>query len=468
MNSRADLNIFFVFILYKQKMSSMNLASSISELPDINQGLTNSKYVQVAPSRDVTGSNFPNGAQYYSFSVSGSTWWCPSKSYVRLRIKYTAADGTTQLTAASNIAPNEMMCGNLFDSCEFRVGGQTIGRVGENVAQVSAFKYRMSKSKGWLDTIGEQSDFCSADVLKRRSEIVSDGAAALLQDVDVKEGIRESELLRQAAYLDAVWQPPLNIFDVKGCLPAGQFTLVLNPANVSRYQLNAILSDGEKTTADFKFEITDCYFYVATIDGEQVSNKSYALDLHNVECQVQKIEGNGLTQRYFNVSPSTVKLGVAYQDTRINSSTQASASLFTVSDAPVAYGEGILQNDLTRMYISYANMQKPQPDANPEYNEATGVDRLGERYHETLLESGLWWNPAGAESYDDFLKRGLLMLFSFPKSGDDSSTRVQVNQAFKGTTSITNMNVLLFAVSRTAAQITVSNGEIASVELKER
>ena len=448
-------------------MSSANLASSISELPDINNGLTNAKYVQVAPSRDVTGTNFPNGSQYYNFSVSGATWWCPSKSYLRLRIKYTAGDGTTQLTTASGIAPNEMMCGNLFDSCEFRIGGRTVGRVGENVAQVSAFKYRMSKSKAWLDTIGEQSDFCSADILKRRSEIVSD-ADALIQDADVKDGVRESELLRQASSLDAVWQPPLNIFDVKGCLPAGQYSLVLNPANVSRYQLNAILSDGEKTTADFKFEITDCYLYVATIDGEQVSNKSYALDLHNVECQVQKIEGAGLTQRYFNVSPSTTKLAVAYQDTRINSSTQASASLFTASAAAVPYAEGKVQNDLSRFYISYSNQQKPQPDASPEYDEAAGVDRLGERYHETLLESGLWWNPAGAESYDDWQKRGLLMLYSFPKSGDDASTRVQVNQQFKGTTDISNLNVLLFAVSRTAAQITVSNGEVSMVELKER
>ena len=105
-------------------MSSSNLASSISELPDISNGLSNSKYIQVAPSRDVTGANFPNGSQYYNFSVSGSTWWCPQKTFLRLRIKYTAADGTTQLLSTGNITPQPFMCGNLFDSCEFRVGGK--------------------------------------------------------------------------------------------------------------------------------------------------------------------------------------------------------------------------------------------------------------------------------------------------------------------------------------------------------
>ena len=447
-------------------MSASNLASSISELPDISNGLSNSKYIQVAPSRDVTGANFPNGSQYYNFSVSGSTWWCPQKTFLRLRIKYTAADGTTQLTTTGNITPQPFMCGNLFDSCEFRVGGKTIARVGENVAQVSAFKDRMSKSKAWLDTIGEQSNFTSIDTLLRQSEIVSD-VANLLMDVDLKDGLRGSEVLRAAKELDAIWQPPLSIFDVKGCLPAGSYSLVLNPANVSRYQLNAILSSGEKTSADFKFEVTDCYLYVATIDGEMVSSKSYALDLQNVDCQVQKIEGTGLTQRYFSVSPSCTKLAVAYQDQRVNSSTQASASLFTVApatDAPYARGEE--QNDLSRFYINYANMSKPSPDASPEYD--TGIDRLGERFSETLLESGLQWNPAGSESYADWKSRGLVMLYSFPKSGDDASTRVQVNQQFKGTTDIDNMNVLLFSMSRVAAQISVTNGEVVSVELKER
>jgi len=450
-------------------MSSANLASSISDLPDISNGLSNSKYVQVAPSRDVTGANFPNGSQYYNFSVSGNTWWCPQKTFLRMRIKYTAADGTTQLVTTDNITPQPFMCGNLFDSCEFRVGGKTLCRVGENVAQVSAFKDRMSKSKAWLETIGEQSNFTSADVVLRQSEIVSDGDN-LVQGTLVEDGLRSSKLLREAKELDCVWQPPLSIFDVKGCLPAGSYSLVLNPSNVSRYQLNAILSGGaDKTAADFKFEITDAYLYVATIDGEMVSNKSYALDLQNVECQVQKIEGAGLTQRYFSVSPSTTKLACAYQDTRVNSSTLASASLFNVSPTiQDDYGQGSVQNDLSRFYISYAGMQKPQPDASPEYDEAKGIDRLGQRFSETLLESGLYWNPAGSESYDDWLKRGLIMLYSFPKAGDDASTRVQVNQQFKGTTDIDNMNVLLFSMSRVAAQVTVSNGEISSLELKER
>ena len=450
-------------------MSSVNLASSISELPDINKGLMHSKYVQVAPSRDCTGSNFPNGGQYYNFSVSGSTWWCPSKSFLRLRVKYTAADGTTQLLTDDQITPNPMMCANLFDSCEFRMGSTTICRVGENVPQVSAFKYRLGKSKSWLDTIGEQSDFCSADDTLRQSEVVSD-VVNLGLTVGDADGIRESEVLRKAKELDCIWQPPLSIFEVKGCLPSGQYSLILNPSNIARYQLNSILSDtANKTATDFKFEVTDIYFYVHTIDGESVSNKTYALDLMNVDCQVQKIEGSGLTQRYFNVSPSTTKLAVAYQDSRVNSDTRSSASYFTSSPdaAPLGLSKGEEQNKLSRFYLSYANQQKPQPDANPEYSNANARDRLGERYNETLLESGLYFNPAGSESYAEWKRRGLLMLYSFQKSGDDASTRVQVNQQFNSA-EIANMNVLLFSVSHTSVQVTVSNGQIAMVEAKER
>jgi hypothetical protein len=452
-------------------MSSMNLASSVAELPSINMGLSTSKYVQVAPSRDCTSSNFPNGAQFFNFSVSSNTWFCPQKSFLRLRVKYTAADGTTQLSTVDSISPNPMMCANLYQSCEFRIGSQTVSRIGQNLAQVQAFKYRMSKSKGWLDTLGEQSDFTSADTPIRQSEITSD-----FLEIDVgapadNDGLRIQDVGRQAKEIDCIWQPPLSIFEHKGCLPAGSYQLVLNPENVSQYQLQSILSGVEKTSVDFKFEVTDIYFYVHTIEGETVTNKTYALDLENCECQVQKVEGAGLTQRYFNVSPSTTKLAVAYQDQRVNSDTRCSASYFTSSPTvPIAYGLGSVQNNLSRFFLSYANMQKPQPDANPEYSIADDVDRLGERYNETMLESGMWFNPAGAESYSDWKKRGLLMMFNFPKSGDDSSTRVQVNQQFSNLIAgdITNLNVLLFSISRTSAQITVSNGAVESVELMER
>jgi len=449
-----------------------NLADKISDLPAINDGLQNSKYIQISPSRDVTGSNFPNGSQYYNFETSGNTWWCPAKSYLRYRVEYTRADGNPLDPAAAadlEISPNPMMIANLYQSCEFRIGGQTVGQIGDFLPQVDALKMRMSKSKPWLDSLGELSNFCSANDDLRKSEI--------MKDVPTVNGAAGSTLVngeqgRQRAKLECIWRPPLNIMDVESCLPCGKYSLVLNPINASQYKLNTVLTTGENTKVagaggQFDFKITDVYLYVHTVEGETVSSKSYALDLQNVHCQADTVQNASLNQRYFDVSPSTVALAVAYQDARLQD-TRVSASYFTCAPADLGaagYGSGKLQNNLSRFFISYGGMQKPQPDADPQYDAST--DRIAERYYETQLESLMAYDPAGPETYQEWLRRGLYMLYNFPKDGDSAATRVQVNSQFSAETG-ENMRVLLFSISRTAAQITVSNGSVSNVTLVER
>lgn len=452
-----------------------NLADKISDLPSINDGLQNSKYLQVAPSRDCTGSNFPNGAQYFNFETSGSTWWCPAKSYLRYRVQYTRGNGNPFNPAAVGgavdleITPNPFMIANLYQSCEFRIGGQTVGQVGDFLSQIDALKTRMSKSKPWLDSMGELSNFCSANDDLRKSEIM--GGVPTTYDA-AESTLVNGQQGRGKGSLECIWRPPLNIMDVETCLPCGKYSIVLNPINASQYKLNAVLTSGADSKVagaggQFDFKITDIYLYVHTVEGETVSSKSYALDLQNIHCQADTVQNASLNQRYFDVSPSTVALAVAYQDVRLQD-TRVSASYFTCSAAdPVnnPFASGTLQNNLNRFFISYGGMQKPAPDADPQYDVTT--DRLAERYYETQLESLMAFDPAGPETYQEWLRRGLYMLYNFPKDGDSAATRVQINSQFSQPTG-PNMRVLLFSISRTAAQITVSNGSVVNVTLVER
>jgi hypothetical protein len=61
----------------------------------------------------------------------------------------------------------------------------------------------------------------------------------------------------------------------------------------------------------------------------------------------------------------------------------------------------------------------------------------------------------------------MYLLFNFPKNGEDASTRVQVSQSFKNS-DVSNMRILLFSISRTSAEITVANGAVSNIILKER
>lgn len=424
------------------------LPSSISELPDINQGLAHSRYEQVSCSRDLTGNNFANGQQSFKFEVSGNKHWVPSKSYIRLRLQYVQKDNNNDISPLrANYTLPPFLCANLFQSCEFRIADQTVGKIGQYVAQVDAFKNRITKAGVWLEIMNPL-NATSADKNQRNE---------LIQGVDVNE---------PASYTEFMWRPPLNIFD-QPTLPAGKYELILNPEASSQWRVNAILSEASNKVAgtDFDVIVKDMYLYIHTVEGPNVSNTTYALDLENYHCQADKVQSTDTNQRYFDVSPSTVALAVAYQDLRTNQSNMSS-SIFRVSGQNLDHwGEGTEQNKINHFYISYAGMQKPSP--NMDNNPDNAKYNLVQRYVENQLENGLLHGDAGPERYEDWKERGMYLLFNFPKNGEDASTRVQVSQSFKNA-DVSNMRILLFSISRTSAEITVANGAVSNIILKER
>jgi len=155
-------------------MSSIfDLKASVEELSSANQGLARMAYEQHAPTRDVTQSNFPNGAIHFRWQTSGEKWWIPSRSYIRMRCKLSKANGT-QLSVNDNIAPNMGLCANLFQSAEFRINDKTVARISDFMPQVDALETRLSKSKSYLDGLGMSVNLWDPDFAKRQSVVCSD------------------------------------------------------------------------------------------------------------------------------------------------------------------------------------------------------------------------------------------------------------------------------------------------------
>lgn len=155
--------------------SLFDLKQSAAELPSLNKGIAGMTYDQHPPTRDVTGDNFPNGAIHIRWQNSGSRWWIPSKSYIRMRAKLTRADGTTVVTMGDDVAPNMGLMSNLFQSCEFRIADKTIGRVSDYMPQVDALQQRLTKSKSYLDSVGASLNWWDHDQYKRQATVASDG-----------------------------------------------------------------------------------------------------------------------------------------------------------------------------------------------------------------------------------------------------------------------------------------------------
>ncbi len=156
-------------------MSIFDLKQSASELPSLNQGMAKMTYMQVPPTRDVTGNNFPNGQIHIRFEVAGTRWWCPAKSYIRMRAGFFQADGTTPVVVNDDIAPNMGIMSSILQSAEFRIADKTVSRVSDYMAQVDALEKRLTKSNSWMDSAGSDLEAWDPSQAKRLANVSSDG-----------------------------------------------------------------------------------------------------------------------------------------------------------------------------------------------------------------------------------------------------------------------------------------------------
>ncbi len=486
-------------------MSIFDLKTSVEELSSANQGTSRMEYEQHPPTRDVTGENFPNGAIHFRWQVSGQKHWLPSRSYIRMRVKITKADGVTQLTTDDQIAPNMGLCASLFQSAEFRINDKTISRISDFMPQIDAIETRLCKSKSWLDGVGkstniwgenftERQGIISKDTVEKKVNIKSvksrldlgfpaDASVTIAQDTGVltfaagvsgvpppdattifNEGdtitifsnvgqlvynvaeatsattlqlnntkqialataahsfTREREIYgnddndaRNVKELELIWQPPLSIFKIAEAIPSSKLELVLNPQTSSSYQISAVQSILSNKTANtnFKFQVRDMYLYANTVEGPRQDDITYLLDLEQTNCQSDNVPGVSFAQRNFDVSPSTYALTVAYQDSRVNSDTQYSQSQFKSYGANSGAKNEELK--LKRFFINYAGQNLPAPDADPEYKVGSAIDYTTQRYAESQIYSGAYFDTGGAESLEDWHNRGAYYYFSWPR-----------------------------------------------------
>jgi hypothetical protein len=535
--------------------SIFDLKTEVKELSSSNQGTSRMEYQQVPPSRDVTTSNFSNGAISIKWQNSGNRWWCPNRSYIRFRCQLSRGDNT-QLKLTDNIAPNMGLCASLFQSAEFRINDKTVSRVSDFMPQIDALETRLTKSRSWLNGIGNAVNFWSDDYKTRLCDVAVDGSNKIISEgstsrldlgydagtntveVAVTTGIltiapaggqalpvlanvwaigdeieidcggvvgtvryRVSALtggqtlqlnnlsgvaivagayvfrrVRQVSFTDEArkvinfeltWTPPLSIFKIGHALPSGKYELVLNPQPSAVYQKSAIESfGGDKvsgtTAGTFKFSIVDMYMNVNTVEGPRVDDVTYLLDLEQTRCQSEKIDNTSFQQKNWDVSPSSYALTVAYQDLRAGTDTRISASKFKSYDAGITTQQ---ETKLERFFIQYAGQSLPTPDADP--NFTTTADYTTQRYVESQMYNGAYYDAGGPETLQEFHNRGSYYYFSWPRDGTDRSTRVMVNQQFNNAADVANLRVLLFDHSKAVARIRIQSGQVIDVSVED-
>ena len=284
-----------------------------------------------------------------------------------------------------------------------------------------------------------------------------------------------------------MWQPPLGFFDVEHAIPpGGQWTIEFNPANAHDCRKNAVESlfgdhgvvSNPSVAGQFEFEVNEFFLYVYTVESDRFDQGDWFLDLQHTRCQLQNMPTNAtsLTQKTFDVHGKTSRLTLAFQDQTEGRDTRFSSSKFKIrpssepSDATYE-GQDLM---LERFFIQYGNEQKPSPDFDGSYSGVqsdTHVDTsnyLVHRYVDSLMQANLFHTDGGAESFNDWIRRGPYYHFRWPKDAMETSTRVAVNFKFALPFDAgLEHQVMLFNQWRTAYKISHRNGRVEMPTLHE-
>lgn len=275
----------------------------------------------------------------------------------------------------------------------------------------------------------------------------------------------------QKNQFEVIWKVPLDIFQLDNALPAGSYELLLNPQTTNSYRKRAVESllkdlrpvqslQANNLRDDIDFVVDNMYLYVATVDGLIVNDVTYYMNLNNIRCQSQEIDpgANNLQQKSFDIGGSTHSLSIAFQDSNASSdNTLFSASKFKIR-AGGTFSDIALS--LQRVYVQYALQTKPSPDAAIDFSGT--INYLQQRYADTVLYSGQYFNDSGPESFQDYLDRGIYLHWVWAKNPDDKSTRVQVNFQLSENPG-NNGRVLLFSHEKRMAIVSVRKGRVVDV-----
>lgn len=409
---------------------------------------------EITSRNPITDEQFSTGLKDFKFSVGQGYGFIPNLSYFRVELELTV--GGAPPDRADQVTYADGCIGNMFNNIYFNMGGQTVSSLTTGLGQCEVLKNRLTKSKAYNDTIGKATGFIPHFVDRLVMSTVP-GVGDNVEIEDINSTFTENRNRRMF-----IWKPALGIFDVATPLGAGEYDIQLNPSQ--DYILSAIQSNPDnpsKVVGDgpgqVNLKVKNFRFYAcmvrANLDASGVET------LHLMEMSVHTVNARAGVGEEINEEvsvPSTSRaLSVFLQDARAGKHTGCPPSKFSIAENR----ESALT--LRNYQIQYANMTKPTVRYDSLHN--ANIDTLQQRYINCALESGQYFNPAGFESYEQYLERGPYQHESFIKAADNLATRVQVVATYDNIASDARLYIISHYSS--TVQFTRQNGLI--VDLKQ-
>lgn len=418
--------------------------------------------------REITSRNpigkgeFPQGLKDYKFSVGQGYGFIPSQSYfkVDLELKKYENDGKVGELADGDPTFADGVCGNLFNNIYFNMGGQTISSITTGLPQCDVLKNRLTKSKGWNDSIGKMQGF-EPLYQDRLADLVVSG------DVDARKVAFNTAQRNERSF---IWQPSIGVFDVSQPLGAGEYDIQLNPSQ--DYQKASMDSSNvdapgvpigtsaqaiANTDVRYEMNVINIKFYACLVRVNLPSSGVETLHLMEMSVHTGNVgtgsNANNIDEE-FSVPSSTRAITMFLQDQQAGKTTSVPPSKFHIA------GDNAEAITIKDYQIEYAGMTKPTVRYKSDYG--TNTLTIQQRYINSALESGQYFNPAGFETMNDYLERGPILHESFIKSADNLATRCHIAATYGNTTR--DARIFIVAHHSRTIQITRQNGLIVDVK----
>ncbi len=300
--------------------------------------------------------------------------------------------------------------------------------------------------------------------------IVADANNTLAHSIQVLNNINEK---RQVRTFEVFFQPSLSMYEISSALPGGsKHELTLLPYTNTIYQKNGIQSvESKDHPTDYRFQVKDLRLYNAVCDGPLIEKKEFMLDLEVTRCQLLEITSGTSTQYSIDVSPSTNKLGFAFQDGRVLSDTRFLNTKFNI-------GTSNLELGITKFYCRYGGLQLPNPDYDPSYNDTNALannieantDKLTELYFRNIMYNGGYYDSS-QEKYSEWRDRGIMLSFPIAKTATARETRAYVKVGFDNLADDIelkqNGKILVFDTYKKVAIIKMDNGKVYDIMIND-
>lgn len=164
--------------------SIFDLPTSKDQLEPSNNSFANYKWIQKAPLRNIADTdnqiNFNRGEITYRWDLASSTYFMPSKCFLRVRCSLTDGAGNP-LTQQDGIGPSMGLVPNLMNEMNLTINDQQISVADRHIGEIESLYTRLNKSGQWMrkNDCGGSVNMWESNLQKRINDVASDSLDVL-------------------------------------------------------------------------------------------------------------------------------------------------------------------------------------------------------------------------------------------------------------------------------------------------